>query len=132
MPCLLTSARGPLNDGANSPAVASAAVLAIAFSVMHALHVSLGARVQNVLAVAKIALIAVFIVGGLAKVDLGLLFVEPLLALFQCGREALVAQVFHWANVFRSRFWSRCRRNRLFRCPCARRQHNRQIGRAHV
>jgi len=54
--------------------VLSAAVLAVALSTLHALHVTIGARVQNVLTAAKIGLIAAFIVGGLAKVDLGLLF----------------------------------------------------------
>jgi APA family basic amino acid/polyamine antiporter len=56
--------------------VVSAAVLAVALSTMHALHVTLGARVQNVLTLAKILLIGVFVVGGLAKVDLALPFAE--------------------------------------------------------
>jgi len=54
--------------------VVSAAVLAVALSALHALHVTLGARVQNVLTLAKVALIVLFIVGGLAKVDVGLVF----------------------------------------------------------
>ena len=56
--------------------VVSGALLTVVLSAMHALHVSLGARIQNVLASAKVVLIAAFILGGLAKADFGLLFVE--------------------------------------------------------
>ncbi len=46
------------------PVTAAALVLVIALSALHAVHVTVGSRAQNVLVVAKVSLIVVFIVGG--------------------------------------------------------------------
>lgn len=55
------------------PVTPAALTLVLAVSVLHATHVTLGGSVQNVFSVAKVLLIVVFIVGGLALGDLSLL-----------------------------------------------------------
>jgi APA family basic amino acid/polyamine antiporter len=58
--------------GANLPGlppVASALGLVVALSTIHALHVTAGGAVQNLFTVVKIALIVVFVVGGLMMGD---------------------------------------------------------------
>lgn len=77
-------------------AVASAVLLAVALSVLHALHVTIGARVQNVLTAVKVLLVVLFIGGGLAKADLSAPFTGagPALA------EATVSPAFAVGLIF--------------------------------
>lgn len=53
------------------PPVGAGIALVIIVSVLHALHVRGGSDVQNLFAVLKVILIAVFIIGGLAIADVG-------------------------------------------------------------